>query len=232
MRMAKEYEELCIFQYNEIKPFINLKASREPEFKKLVNDAFAKEPEYKRLFDEAWTRGPSSTTRPILTSGRRVSSTSSPLNSPVGALSVSPALVQSPAESPDLNQLKHDPSLTPFLKFFLHLKVVEQNWRAISRNWLQYVSIFQRNLFTEKAFAKAILEDAVRTTNQTKFIPQTVLIQRFRLEAANLKDMPISKIVTDALLELAESGVVEFTMDNEYRGDTFGPRILMDVMDT
>jgi hypothetical protein len=46
-------------------------------------------------------------------------------------------------------------------------------------------------------------------------------------------DMPISRIVAETLLELAESGDVEFSLaSNESKGETFGPKILLDVMST
>jgi hypothetical protein len=217
--MANEYTDLRTFQYQEIEPFIKVKATKEPEFKKMV--------------DEAHARGVAPA-RPILTGRRDSNASSAAMNSPVVPYSASPVLYQSPVDAPDINHLRNDASLPPFIKFFLHLQVVQHNWLAISRGWMQYVTFFQRKLLTERAFAKAILEDAVRTTNKAKFIPDPERIEEIRKAAQNMSDnMPISRIVAETLLELAESGDVEFSLaSNESKGETFGPKILLDVMST
>jgi hypothetical protein len=227
MRMNKEYADLRLFQAAEIDYFIRVKARKESDFQKLV--------------DEMRSRPKPSAPRPIQTNLRRESgNTSSLQNSPVVQHSGSPVVFQSPAEILDFNRLKDDPSLPPFVKFFLHLKVVQENWHAISPGWTQYVTLFRRKHLTEKTFAKAILEDAVRTVDTTKYTSNNVDYMKSTQNMAKElpKNMPISKIITDALLEMAEAGDVEFMevplQGTIYEGKpgTFGPKILFDVLST
>jgi hypothetical protein len=227
MRMNREYADLRLFQAAEIDYFIQVKARKESDFQKLV--------------ETVRSRPKPSAPRPIQTNMRRESgNTSSHQNSPIVQHSGSPVVFQSPAEMLDLNRLKDDLSLPPFVKFFLHLKVVQDNWHAISPGWTQYVILFQRKHLTEKTFAKAILEDAVRTVDATKYTSNNQdYMKSTQIMAKELpKEMPISKTITDALLEMAETGDVEFTevpfQSTIYEGKpgTFGPKILYDIIST
>ena len=105
---------------------------------------------------------------------------------------------------------------------------------SISLNWQQYVTIFQRKLMTEHAFAKAILEDAVRTAgnDSVKLTVDEELLERTRELAKNISQkLPITRVITDVVLEMAQVGDIEFTSEpNETKGEMFGPKILMDVM--
>lgn len=220
MNMTSEYEDMRIFQNSELEVLLKAKAKKEPEFSKLIEEV--------RLHLNRPPRPP-----PLRMVSQRSNSTST-THSPVIQQIASPILSHSPAPLPDLHQLKNDPSLSPFIKFFLQLQVVQQNWLAISSNWGHYVVIFQRGLMTEKAFAKAILEDAVRINhNNIKFTVELNHIQTTRQMATSFPEtMAMSRLITDVVLEMAEAGDIEFTeAPNEEMGETFGPKILMDVID-
>jgi hypothetical protein len=213
MNMTSEYEDLRLFQVNEMDALLKAKVKQEPEFSKLVEEV--------RIHGNRPPRPP-----PLNPTSRATPM----LHSSAVQQTMSPVLYHSPLDLPDLNQLKNEPSLSSFIKFFLHLHVVQQNWAAISRNWTQYVVIFQRGLMTEKAFAKAILEDAVRTNQTTKFIADPKHVQGTREVAKVMPEsMHMSKIIAEVVLEMAEAGDVEFTHE-EKQEETFGPKILFDVV--
>ena len=221
--MTSEYEDMRSFQNHELEYLLKQKESKEPEFHKLVEDIrkHGIRPSVHRTSSSKPTQRDPPTNPQVI-------------RSPVISqnLTMSPAQIMSPSDGPDINQLKTDPSLSPFVKFFLDMQVVQQNWRAIAPNWLHYVLILNRKLMTEHAFAKAIFEDVVRTTNVTKFPVDTEHVSKTREMAKNLPDtMHISQIITDVILEMAEEGSIEFTMEKvETKSEVFGPKILMDVM--
>jgi hypothetical protein len=142
-------------------------------------------------------------------------------------------MVQSPAEHPDLHALKNDPTLSPFFKFFLNLRVVQQNWLNVSREWSQYIALFHRKLMTKRPFAKAVLEDAVRGIVAYQFKPDPKHISFTRGLAQTLPDKYVmSKLIIDVVLEMAEEGKIEHSnAPNESKGEIFGPRIIMDAME-
>jgi hypothetical protein len=219
--MAKEYEDLREFQNSELKLMLQAKAAKEPEFNKLVEEA-RKNPQ--RLMSRTMPKP-----------GRRESAVyvqPIPRTQTVQQKSVSPVRVQSPLEYPDLQALKSDPSLSPFFKFFLNLRVVQQNWPAVSREWPQYIAFFQRKLMTEKAFAKAVLEDAVRTNVAYSFRPDLEHIDLTRGLAQSLPETYVmSRLVIDVVLEMAAEGNIEHSnAASESKAEIFGPRIIMDAM--
>src|SRR5208282_4792355 len=213
MNMTSEYEDMRIFQNSELETMLKAKVNKEPEFSKLV--------------DEARIHGirPQPHRPHPLRPTSRTATTSSTNPSPVTQQILSPVISHSPSDFPDLTSLGNDPSLSPFIKFFLHLQVVQHNWLAISRNWAQYVVIFQRDLMTEIAFAKAILQDAVRTNNTTKFTVEPEHIQRTREALKNIPEsMHMTHVITEAILGMAEAGDIELTdAANDSTGETFGP---------
>jgi hypothetical protein len=219
--MAKEYEELRDFQNSELKLLLQAKAAREPEFNKLVEDA-RKNPQrlMMRAMPKLVRRDSAPNIQPI------------PRPQTIQQQSLSPVTMQSPFEYPDLQALKNDPSLSPFFKFFLNLRVVQQNWPAVSREWSQYIAFFQRRLMTEKAFAKAVLEDAVRTNVAYSFRPDREHINLTRGLAQGLPESYVmSRLVIDVVLEMAEEGNIEHSSaPSESKAEIFGPRIIMDAM--
>lgn len=221
MNMTSEYEDMRIFQNSELETMLKAKVNKEPEFSKLVDDAriHGIRPLHHR---------PS----PLGLIPRTITS-SSANPSPITQQVLSPALPHSPNDFPDLTYLRNDPSLSPFIKFFLHLQVVEHSWLAISRNWTQYVVIFQRDLMTEVAFAKAILQDAVRMNATTKFTVEPEHIQRTREAVKSIPEsMHMTHVITEAILGMAEAGDIELTeADDDSKGETFGPSIMMDVLE-
>lgn len=219
--MAKEHEDLREFQNSELKLLIQAKAAKEPEFNKLVEEARKNSQRFM--------------TRAHLKPVRRDSVTyvqPTPHAQTVQQQSVSPVRVQSPLEYPDLQALKNDPSLLPFFKFFLNLRVVQQNWPAVSREWPQYIAFFHRRLMTEKAFAKAVLEDAVRTNVAYSFRPDLDHIKLTRELAQTLPETYVmSRLVMDVVLEMAEEGNIEHSSEpSESKAEIFGPRIILDAM--
>ena len=212
MSMTREYEDLRVYQNEELETFIKAKEMKEPEFHKLVEDQRKRGIRVKPRLPLTIGRGSSSH---ILTS---TSAVESPISPASGA--------------PDLATLKNDPSLTPFIKFFLDLQVVQENWTVISRSWSNYVSILQRNLMTEAAFVKAVFQDAVRAQGGHKFPVEKAHIEATREAAKNIPDtMPILRTIVQVVLEMAEAGDLEFSTEpNEGKGETFGPKILRDVM--
>ena len=221
MNMTSEYEDMRIFQNNELETLLKAKVNKEPEFSKLVDEV-----RIHGILPQPHRPPPlKHTPRPITS----LSANPSPITQQV----VSPAISHSPMDFPDLTYLRNDPSLSPFLKFFLHLQVVQHNWVPISRNWTQYVFIFQRHLMTEIAFAKAILQDAVQTNNTTKFTVEPEHIQRTREALRNIPEsMHMTHVITGAILEMAEAGDIELTeADDDSKGETFGPSILMNVLE-
>ena len=218
-KMTSEYENLRMFQNSELQNLLKLKAKKVPEFSKLVEDVKV--------------HGIRRPTNLKPTARSTASNSTLAIQSPVTHQISSPTLTHSPVDLPDLNLLKTDPSLSPFVHFFLQLKVVQQNWLVISRIWSRYVSILQRGLMTEEAFAKAILEDAVRTINKNaKFPVEIEFIQMTRERSKGLPEsMHMSRIITSVVLEMAEAGDIEFSKKSvNSKGDTFGPGIVFDVM--
>ena len=85
---------------------------------------------------------------------------------------------------------------------------------------------------TEKAFAKAVIEDAVRGNVAYQFKPDRGHITFTR---GLVKDLPekyvMSRLIMDVVLEMAEAGDIEHTnAPNESKTEIFGPRIIMDAM--
>ena len=224
MKMTNEYEDLRIFQNSELELLIKAKAKSEPEFSKLIDDIRVHGNRHRPLP----LKPP-----PQPQSTNNISSVS---QSPVAQQIQSSVLSSSPSDLTDINLLKNDPSLPSFVKFFLHLQVVQQNWTAICGKWAQYVDIFQRELMTEENFAKAILEDAVRAAHPTptpKFTKNELsLIQTTRETAKQIpENMVMSRIIMNVILDMAEAGDIEFTKDPiESMGESFGPQILLDAM--
>jgi hypothetical protein len=217
MEMTSEYEDMRKFQNSELEFLIKQKAAKDPKFHDIVEDVRKHvnrhQPPKSISVDKPLNREPA----------RRPSAVE---------LNVFPLQTMSPVELPDFNQLKHDESIPPFVKFFLDLKVVRQNWQTISQSWSNYVVILNRKLMTEHAFAKAILEDAVRTHKVDKLRSDPAHIQKTR-EMADIfpENMRMSKVITAVVLEMAEEGNIEFTTESvDGKDETFGPRILMDVM--
>ena len=221
MDMASEYEELRMFQNKELETMLKVKVNKEPEFSKLVTELAI----HGNRSRSATHSLPPPPLKPRTTPRPNISSTSSSHSAIVPQ--ISPAI-----DFPDLTSLKNDPSLSKFIKFFLDLEVVQQNWSAISRNWNQYVFIFQRKLMTETAFAKAILEDAVRTKNNTKF---PVNPSDIEITEAMLEDIPetlhMTHVITKAVLEMAEAGDIEVAPTSETKETTSAPAIMMNVID-
>lgn len=228
--MSNEHEELREFQSNELKLLLQAKVAKDPEFKGLVEEARRNPQRFMAA------RSIPKQTQPI----RRDSSTYIPPalqpsrpSQVIQQQSASPVLVQaSPAEFPDLQALKNDPSLSPFFKFFLNLRVVQQNWPAVSREWSQYIAFFHRKLMTEKAFAKAVIEDAVRGNVAYQFKPD---LGHITFTRGIIEDLPqqfvLSRLIIDVVLEMAEAGDIEHTSaPNESKTEIFGPRIIMDAM--
>ena len=219
MNMTSEYEDMRIFQNSELETMLKVKVNKEPEFSKLV--------------DEARIHGIRPHRPPSLRPTPRPTASNSANPSPVTQQFLSPARSHSPTDLPDLTHLKNDPSLSPFLKFFLHLQVVQQNWSAISRNWTQYVIIFQRDLMTEIAFAKAVLQDAILANTPSKFIVEPEHIQITREAVKNIPEsMHMTHVITEAILGMAETGDIELTeAANDSKDETFGPSIMMNVLE-
>ena len=218
--MSNEYEELREFQNNELKLLIQAKASKEPWFKTLAEDARKNPPR---------TLAHSTPKLPRRESQQAVQP---PRLQNIPARIASPVLVQSPAEYPDLQALIDDPALSPFFKFFLHLRVIQQNWPAVSHGWSQYINLFHRKLMPEKAFTKGVLEDAVRGNVAYHFRPDREGINSTRGMAQTLPDQYImSRLIIDVILEMAEAGLIEHSMaPSESKGEIFGPTIILDAM--
>jgi hypothetical protein len=238
MNMTSEYEDLRVFQNNELETLLSAKRKKEPEFQRAIEEAKVNMNRPQSRHPPRPVRRDSATSIPLRRDStssiplRRDSATSTPANqSPIAQHSMSPMLTQSPGDIPDLNALKNETSLPPFIKFFLHLPVVQQNWSILYHSWPQYTSIFQRHLMTEKAFAKAILEDAVRTPNPVKFEVQSEHVEMIRDATKNIPPtMPFTKVISEVVLEMAEAGDIEFTdAIIELREHTFGPKIISEV---
>jgi hypothetical protein len=217
MTMANEYEDMRIFQNKELETLLKAKAKKEPEFQKLVEEA--------RVLGSR-----PQPNRPQVKLPSRRDSASTVTQSPTVQISQSPIVAHPPDTTLDLNKLKTDASLPEFVRFFLHLQVVQQNWPVISRNWPHYVFMFQRNLLPQSAFARAILEDAVNSNGNTKFTVEPEHIQKTREAAQKLPEkMHMSRLITEVILEMAEAGAIDFT-SNDSLGETLGPKIVVDVM--
>jgi hypothetical protein len=224
--MTNEYEDLRMFQNSEIELLIKAKDARDPEFHKTVEE--------KRK--EGLRPTARQVPKPIRKETSSITSaliTPPIIRSPVVQRTASPVQIQSPVNDiPDLNALKNDVTLSPFLKILLNLQVVQQNWPAIATNWSQYYGIFKRKLMSEENFAKGILEDAVRTTNNTKFSVDQGKIDITRDSARMMPDtMAHVKLLIKVVMAMAEEGDIEFArVPTVSREDTFGPNILIDIM--
>ena len=225
MGMTSEYEDMRSFQNSELEYLIKQKDAKDPNFHEIV--------------EEVKNRGLRPPTNRSFSSSSKVprdsSSNTQAVRSPASlhTSTFPPSQIQSPVEAIDLGQLKNDASLSPFVKFFLDMKVVRQNWSAISPNWPNYVTFLGRQLLTEHAFAKAILEDAVRTRNVDGLPVDMEQVQKTREIAKTIPEtMHMSRVITEVILKMAEEGVIEFTNDKEEEGkeEISGTMILRDVM--
>jgi hypothetical protein len=226
--MTIEYEDLRMFQNSEIELLIKAKDARDPEFHKTVEE------KRKEGLRSTSSRHVPKPIRKETSTGTSAQITPSVTRSPVVQLTASPVQIQSPVNDlPDLNALKNDVTLSPFLKILLNLQVVQQNWPAIATNWSQYYGIFKRKLMSEENFAKGILEDAVRTTNSTKFRVDQEKIDKARADTIVLlpDTMAHAKLLIKVVMAMAEEGDIEFApVPTVSREDTFGPKIVMDIM--
>jgi hypothetical protein len=221
MQMANEYEDLRICQNHELETIIKAKANQDHEFAILVQ-------EMQNSWNRLQQKQPQQSRNP-----RQRRDSSYTIQSPHSPIQSTTSPIQfSPSDILDINTLKNDASILEFARFFLHLQVVEENWFGIYRSWFHYVSQLQRNLMTESAFAKAILQAAVHTKNKAKFRVQMEPILETRTASKQVPEaMHISHIIIQVLLEMAEAGDVEFTKEaSESKGEAFGPKILLDVM--
>jgi hypothetical protein len=226
--MANEHEDLRMFQNREIEILIKAKDARDLEFHKLVEET--RKPGFRPPPD------PHQVNKPI----RKQSSLPTPaavsspaIRAPMAQRTASPVQIQSPAaELPDLNTLQNDVSLDTFLRILLQLTVVQRNWPAIAINWHQYYYMFKRTLLPAENFAKAVLEDAIRATNTTKFPVDQKIIDKTRTDAANFTDILAgTKLLIGVVLAMAEAGDIEIASSATFsKEDTFGPTILIEIM--
>jgi hypothetical protein len=233
MDMTDEYEELRKFQNSELGYWLKAKAKSEPDFKNEVERARIPPMENVKIPRAPPPRPQQSTSQNRPPPLQRIDSTSNnypAVHSPVVQMFSSP---REPLLDP--SSLKNDSSLDPekrqFVNFILDLQVVQHNWAAISPHWSQYVDIFKRNLMTKNAFAKAILEDAVRNdTKKYEVDPQR--IESTRNAIALLPDASnMTRIITQVVLELAEAGIIELdTTAAHLKGPAFGPNLLNNVI--
>ena len=223
MEMTSEYEDMRGFQNSELEYLIKQKEAKDPKFQSIVEDV------KKHGLRPTLSRSVSSSSK--IPKDQNTPNTPTSVRSPIAVQAgASPLQTMSPSELPDLTHLKNDPSLPPFVKFFLDLKVVRSNWAAISQNWPNYVSIFSRKLMTEHAFARAILEDAIRAHNKDKFPVNMAYIRRTReIWDQHIKtQLPITRIIGDVVLDMAQEGLIEADEENNEK-ETFGPNILRDA---
>ena len=229
MDMTREYEELRRFQNSELEYWLKAKVNAQGDFRTEVENSRippADRVKIPRTPPPRSQKPPKQDHRPSLQ--RRDSMLG---NVPVDRSPVVQAF-------PSSESLKTDPSLNPedqqFLTFFLDLEIVKRNWPSIAPHWSQYVEFFKRKLMTKTAFAKAILEDAVR--NDTKrYQVDKQRIQKAREALEQLEQgntMIMTRIITQAVLELAETGLIEFdsNMTANSKGPAFGLNILNNVL--
>ena len=222
-QMTSEYEELRIFQNSEMELLLKAKAQKEPEFAQAVEDA-----KKKPLPRPAVAAAPS---KPHL---RSASKNSSGVSMPGGLgshpKSLSP-LTQSPSEFPDINLVKRDTSLPPFVRFCVELDVVQRNWPIVARSWTNYVNFFQRTLMDETAFAKGILQDAVRTPGSSPLTVDPGAISTTRQTLEGKIPGRMSQIIAKVLFEMAEVGDIDFTDPPvEAQGNRHGLSILANAI--
>ena len=203
-QMTSEYEELRIFQNSEMELLLKAKAQKEPEFARAVEDA------KKKPLLPPWALAAAAPTKPNVRQG---STNSSSVSIPGGLgphrKSLSP-LTQSPSEFPDINLVKRDTSLPLFVRFCVELDVVQRNWLIVARSWTNYVSFFQRTLMDETAFAKGILQDAVRTPGSSPLKVHPGAISRTRQSLEGKIPGRMSQIIAKVLFEMAEAGDIDF----------------------
>ena len=233
MDMTDEYEELRKFQNSELEYWLKAKAKSEPDFRNDVEKARIPPAENVKIPRAPPPRPQQSTSQNRPPPPQRIDSTSNnypAVHSPVVQMFSSP---REPLHDP--SSLKNDSSLDPdkrqFVNFILDLQVVQHNWAAISPHWSQYVDIFKRNLMTKNAFAKAILEDAVRNNTKTYEVdPQRIQSTRNAIALLPATSSTI-RIISQVVLELAEVGIIELdTTLAHLKGPTFGPNILNNIL--
>jgi hypothetical protein len=228
LKMAKEDLELRLYQKSEIETFIKVKQAKEPEFERVIKEAKeARKRDEVRRRQESRKSVPLPLNRESTRNGTRRDSLPSGSSTRSPVLHMSPGPMQSPNDTLDINILRNDTSVKPFAKFFLHLPVVQQNWPAVSREWMHTYTVFQRGLMTEKAFAQGVLQDALTRHDGVKFMPEAAAIHQTRAAMSAMDErMRITRIVAEVILELAEAGEVDFTS----RGDSVGTKIIFEAM--
>jgi hypothetical protein len=239
MEMNSEYEDLRAFQNEEMEIQINLKARSELEFRKTVEETQKRPHHPIRQASLAFTPNPPphpiQPAPPIAKLAPPIPTAPHPSFaldvSPTTIISQSPA-TYSPLEIPDINTVANDSSLIPFVKFMVQLKVVRENWAKIAGEFNHYVSSLSRGLMLESAFAKGILQDAVRSNPPTKYPIDQESIQKLRDGIKAIREtMTFSRIISQVLLEMAEAGDVTLsTTANEDKGEKLGLKILSDVV--
>ena len=212
-QMTSEYEELRIFQNSEMELLLKAKAQKEPEFAQAVEDAKKK---------------------PLPWPAVGAAPSKSHVRMPGGLgshqKSLSP-LSQSPSEFPDINLVKRDTSLPPFVRFCVELDVVQRNWPIVARSWTNYVNFFQRTLMDETAFAKGILQDAVRTPGSSPLTVDPGAISTTRQTLDGKIPGRMSQIIAKVLFEMAEVGDIDFRDPPvEAQGNRHGLSILANAI--
>lgn len=209
-QMTGEYEDLRRFQNAELEFLLKAKIGREPEFAaavELAQKEKAEETRYKVLQEPRTSTGGSAQMKPPL---RRASTTAAVYGVPGSTTqqqSLSP-MVQSPAESPDINDVGRNILLPPFVRFCAQLEVIQRNWLNIRNDWDNFVKLFQRGILNEEAFAKAIVVDAFGDAGQMDVDRSAIETARGLLEGKIPGHM--SQVIARVLFEMANEGLVDF----------------------
>jgi hypothetical protein len=208
-QMTGEYQDLRRLQNAELEFLLKAKMGREPAFAaavKLAEKEKAEETRHKVLQEPRPAIG-SAQMRPPL---RRGSTNTAVFGAPPPTAqqqSHSP-LVQSPSESPDINDILRNKMLSPFIRFCAHLDVIQRNWSHIRQNWGNFVNFFQRNILNEEAFAKAAIVDAFRDA------PKMAVDRAANETARKLLEGKIpghmSQVIARVLFEMADEGNIDF----------------------
>jgi hypothetical protein len=212
-QMKSEYEDLRRLQNAELELMLKAKMGRETEFAaavELARKEKAEETRQKVLQEPRTSTGSahgSAQMRPPL---RRGSTNTAVYGVPTAApqqQNLSP-LVQSPSESADINDVLRNKRLPPFVRFCAQLEVIQRNWLNIRHNWLNFVDFFERHIFKDDAFAKAIIVDAFRDAGEMVVDRAAIETARKLLEGKIPGHM--SQVIARVLFEMAEEGHIDF----------------------
>jgi len=240
MKMADEFEDMRMLQNRELKYFVKGKELKEPEFAKAVEGA--RQYLKKQASRPSIPRQNSSSSVPIPLPQPIPTPTTVPTTQIPAPTSQStqptflsrmspPPLLQSPAEPISSTAIRNDPVLPPIAQFLLQLDIVKQNWNLVAPNWNTHLHHYTEDHMSDLAFTKAVLNDAVRPQKDVKFPINTELVEKARDAEKRFPDhVPLAKLITKVILDMAEKGDIEFSEDNQEMGERNGYKILTNVI--